>query len=214
MYVEPTWIDLLIKGSLTNLIFIAFSLVLAFALSRLIEPRISKWLDLKTLGDKRLVRVGCIIVILCILVVPMALIADCAWNDLMLKPSVREDTITVASIQPRPGAVDINSNGYVIDNSNQLMFVTTDGREFANTENWLFNKFETRTIFNQMKVNGTYRIKYYGWRNGHNNEFPNIIKVEEVINENNTKTNEYNKYFGANKGNKGYNMEIYNEYGD
>ena len=88
------------------------------------------------------------------------------------------------------------------------MFVTKEGKEFANIESWPFSKFETRTIFNKLRVNGTYKIKYYGWRNGQNNEFPNILSVEEVIDENNTQPNDFNKYFGTHKGSKGYNIDL------
>ena len=32
-----------------------------------------------------------------------------------------------------------------------------------------------------------YKIKYYGWREGFNNGFPNILSVEKVIDENHTR---------------------------
>ena len=129
----------------------------------------------------------------------------------MEKPSVRTDIVTINSIQPRPGSVEITEYGYYIDNSNQLLFVTKDGREFGNTENWMFSKFATRTIFNRLHINGTYKIKYYGWRNGHSNEFPNILSIEEVIDENNTHANDWNKYFGAYSAKRSYNLESKDE---
>ncbi|RAP48194.1 MAG: hypothetical protein BZ135_00945 [Methanosphaera sp. rholeuAM6] len=71
----------------------------------------------------------------------------------------------------------------------------------------MFNKFETRSLFNQLRINDTYKIRYYSWRNGHNNEFPNILSIEEKINENNTQSNDWNKYFGAYSTKRDYNLE-------
>lgn len=85
----------------------------------------------------------------------------------------------------------------VIDNANELLLVTTDGEGFFNNENFFFDKFNTRDIFNKLKVGGTYKIKYYGWRNGYNSGFPNILSVEEVIDETNATENKYGDYFGT-----------------
>lgn len=63
------------------------------------------------------------------------------------------------------------------------MMITTEYEEFLNEKNFLLKKFNTRDIFNELKINEAYKIKYYGWRNGFNSEFPNIISVKEVINE-------------------------------
>ena len=51
-------------------------------------------------------------------------------------------------------------------------------------------------MLNQLKENGTYKITYYGWREGFNDGFPNILTVDEVINETNASNMDYNKYFG------------------
>ena len=69
------------------------------------------------------------------------------------------------------------------------MMVTRERECFLNNENFLFGKFDTRDIQNNLKVNGTYKIKYYGWKEGFNNRFPNILSVKEVINESNTSPN-------------------------
>lgn len=104
-------------------------------------------------------------------------------------PSVDEKVITVASWQPKAG-IDVNENGLmVIDSADDLMMVTTAGEGFLNEENFLFHKFNTQDIYNQLKVNGTYKIKYYGWREGFNSGFPNILTVEEIIDENNSQLN-------------------------
>ena len=55
-----------------------------------------------------------------------------------------------------------------------------------------------RDIFYQLRDNGTYKIKYYGWREGFTNSFPNILSVEQVVDENGTVPPSYNKYFGIN----------------
>lgn len=208
MYVEPSWIELLINGIVIDVVFLLIAVGLAFGISKLIIPKIKNALNINDETEIKVARIILIVILTAILVMPFSIVADSVWSNVMEKPSVREDTITIYAIQPRPGAVKMNNNGYYIDNSNQLMFITQDGKEFENTENWNFNKFETRTIFNKLKVYGTYRIKYYGWRNGHSNEFPNILSVEEVINENGTQPNDFNKYFGAHYGNRAYDLEM------
>lgn len=214
MYTEPSWTQLLVYGTVNDLVFIILSLLLAIGITHLIAPKLTRILDVDDDFGRKIVRVSSIILLFVIICVPMSIASAYTWNVYMEQPSVREDTITVTSIQPLPGAVVVNQSGYSISNSNQLMFITRDGREFANTENWMFNKFETRTIFNKLKVNGTYRVKYYGWRNGRSNEFPNILSVEQVIDENGTSANDFNKYFGAYHGNRGYDVNLANEYGD
>jgi len=213
MYVEPSWIDLLVSGAFVKIIFIIIPILFSFLLTNL-TFKILKWNSKWNNEDRTLIKSVMIVAITIILLIPSTVVSDMVWNECYEQPSVREGVITVQNIQPLPGAVDVSENGYYIDNSNQLMFISTDGKEYANIENWMFNKFETRSIFNQLKVGGTYKIKYYGWRNGHSNEFPNILSVEEVIDESNATTNEYDKYFGANKGQRSYDLDMYNEYGD
>ena len=118
------------------------------------------------------------------------------WNAYEV-PSVQEKIITVQGWEPKPGIVANDYGRIVIDNANKLMLVTKDNEGFFNNENFLFQKFNTRDIFNQLKVGGTYKIKYYGWRNGYNSGFPNILSVEQVINETNATNNDYDKYFGT-----------------
>ena len=112
-------------------------------------------------------------------------------------PSVQDKIITVQGWEPKPGITTNNNGMMVINNANQLMLVTTDNEGFLNNENFLFQKFATRDIFNQLKVGGTYKIKYYGWRNGYNSGFPNILSIEQVISETNATNNDDNKYFGV-----------------
>jgi hypothetical protein len=118
------------------------------------------------------------------------------WFNAYEVPSVQDKIITVQGWEPKPGITTNNEGMMVINNANQLMLVTTDNEGFFNNENFLFQKFNTRDIFNQLKVGGTYKIKYYGWRNGYNSGFPNILSVEQVINETNATNNDENKYFG------------------
>lgn len=117
-------------------------------------------------------------------------------HEMFETPSVQEEIITVQGWQPKPN-IQINENGMMVINSaDDLMLITKDGKSFLNEENFWFQKFNTRDIFNDLKVNGTYKIKYYGWREGFNSGFPNILSIEEVIDENNTSSNNYDKYFG------------------
>jgi hypothetical protein len=112
-------------------------------------------------------------------------------------PSVQEKIITVQGWEPTPGITPNNNGMMTISNADQLLLVTTENEGFFNTENFFFGKFNTRDIFNQLKVGGTYKIKYYGWRNGFNSGFPNILSVEEVVNETGAKNNNYGDYFGT-----------------
>lgn len=116
-------------------------------------------------------------------------------HEMFEVPSVQEKIITVQEWQPKPN-IEIKNGMMVVDSADDLILITTDGESFLNEENFWFGKFNTRDIFNQLKINGTYKIKYYGWREGFNSGFPNIISIEEIINENNTVPNDYNKYFG------------------
>ena len=84
----------------------------------------------------------------------------------------------------------------VIDNANQLMLVTTDGEAFLNEENFFFQKFETRDILNELKPNSTVNITYYGWREGFNSGFPNILSAE-VIDDSHAVNKTINDYFGT-----------------
>jgi hypothetical protein len=112
-------------------------------------------------------------------------------------PSVQEKIITVQGWEPRPGIIPNDNGMMTISNADQLLLVTNENEGFLNTENLFFGKFNTRDIFNQLKVGGTYKIKYYGWRNGFNSGFPNILSVEEVVNETGAKNNNYGNYFGT-----------------
>ena len=129
------------------------------------------------------------IIILAICILLSAFGSGILWHYQFEVPSVQEKTITVSSWQPKVG-IDVNENGLmVIDSADDLMMITSDGEGFMNNENFLFSKFNTRDIYNQLKVNGTYKIKYYGWREGFNNGFPNILSVEEVIDESHAHSN-------------------------
>ena len=119
------------------------------------------------------------------------------WFYAYEEPSVQEKIITVQGWEPKPGIMANNNGMMNINNANQLMLVTNESEGFFNNENFLFQKFNTRDIFNQLKVGGTYKIKYYGWRNGYNSGFPNILSVEQVINETGAKNNNYGDYFGT-----------------
>lgn len=119
--------------------------------------------------------------------------ADFVWHETFEVPSVQEKVITIAGWQPRPGV-----NAGKINDASDLLLITTDGEAFENTETFWFQKFDTRDIFYQLRENGTYKIKYYGWREGFTGSFPNVLSVEQVVDENGTVQPSYNKYFGIN----------------
>lgn len=117
------------------------------------------------------------------------------WFETMEVPSVEEKTVTVQEWQPAPNVKTNEWGQMTINNADQLVMVTTDGETFQNKENLFFTKFDTRDILNHLKPGGTYRIKYYGWRNGFNSGFPNILSIEEVVDEGSL--NVTNSYFGT-----------------
>ena len=124
--------------------------------------------------------------------------AEYVWHANYEVPSVQEKIITVSDYQIKPN-VGKNENGFiVVDSADDLLLVTTDGECFLNEENFWFSKFNTRDLFNELKVNGTYKIKYYGWREPFYSTFPNILSVEEVVDESNATSNNFNKYSGMN----------------
>lgn len=125
-------------------------------------------------------------------------LASMAWHNNYEVPSVQEKIITVSDYQIKPN-VGKNENGFiVVDSADDLLLVTKDGESFLNEENFWFGKFNTRDLFNELKVGGTYKIKYYGWREPFYSTFPNILTIEEVIDESNATANNFNKYSGTN----------------
>lgn len=141
--------------------------------------------------------------VLLILIGIIIIVAGIGLSDYMAHntfevPSVQEKVITVDDYQIKPN-IQKNDNGFiVVDSADDLLLVTKDGESFLNEENFWFGKFNTRDIFNQLKTNGTYKIKYYSWREPFFSMFPNILSVEEVIDETNATANNFNKYSGTN----------------
>lgn len=111
-------------------------------------------------------------------------------------PSVQEKTVTIAEWQPVAGIEPNDEGNIVIRNADQLMLVTSEGEGFINKEHFWFQKWETRDLLNKLKINGTYKIKYYGWREGFNSGFPNILNIEQIIDETNATHTSYEDYFG------------------
>lgn len=139
--------------------------------------------------------VGTVILMVCI--VCAGACTSVLWWENYEVPSVQSKVVTVDSWQPKAG-ISTNENGMmVIDNADQLMLVTTDGEAFLNEENFFFQKFDTRDVLNTMKPNGTYNISYYGWREGFNSGFPNILSVEKVVDESHAQNKSVGDYFGT-----------------
>lgn len=177
VFVPPTWFEgLLINGAI-------------YMLPSLIGLGVILW---GVLSDRELLSfLGVVLIVIGLGV------SSVAWFELYEMPSVDEKIITVQEWQPRVG-LHANENGMmVVDSADDLMLVTTDGECYFNQEHFLFQKFNTRDVFNQLKINGTYKIRYYGWREPFNRGFPNILSVEEVIDENNTHTPRYSDYYGV-----------------
>ena len=184
VFVPPSWIE----GLLINLgMYIGIPLFLALIAG----------IGIGKLTDDGEIGFGSFIVVFIVAFLVMIPVTSVYWFNNYEVPSVQEKIITVQDWEPVPG-ISTDSNGMMtIDNANQLMLVTTDNECFVNDENLYFNKFNTRDIFNKMKVGGTYKIKYYGWRCGYTSSFPNILSVEQVVNETNATPTKYSDYFGT-----------------
>lgn len=111
-------------------------------------------------------------------------------------PSVDSKVVTVDSWQPKAGIPTNEKGMMVIDNANQLMMITKDGESFLNEENFLFQKFETRDILNTAKPGTVLNITYFGWREGFNSGFPNILNVT-VIDDSHAVNKTIGDYFGT-----------------
>ena len=161
MFVEPTWVH----GTIYYVSWVAIPLIcmaLCFALAF--------WRDSDAWAG-----IGILFLVFAFLGVGLSSVG---WHYQYEVPSVQEKIITVDDWQPTFGKYWGD-----IDGASDLMLKTTDGELFGNEENFLFQKFNTRDVLDVLKPNGTYKIKYYGWREGYNNGVPNILSVEEVINE-------------------------------
>ena len=136
--------------------------------------------------------------ILMVVLVPVCFgVGGYIWHEMYEVPSVTEEIVNVSEWQVRPNVAHSSNGMMVIDNADQLMMVTSDGRGFVNEENFLFQKFDTRDILNTLKPGGVYKIKYYGWREGYNSGFPNLLSVEEVVDESNVSDVKLSDYFGS-----------------
>lgn len=137
---------------------------------------------------------GVIFIIISLLVcIPLSSVL---WHYEYEVPSVQSKIVTVDSWQPKAG-IQTNENGMmVIDNADQLMLITTEGEAFLNEENFLFQKFDTRDILNNAKPGSVIKITSYGWREGFNSGFPNILNITVIDDSNATNVN-VGDYFGT-----------------
>ena len=174
MFTQPTWIE----GAIYYAMWIIIPLIITIIMGAIIFIK-----DGKLIKKQQLIIGGIGFIFLIVAVCGGLFLADWGWHYQYEEPSVQTKTITVDDWQPGFGKYwgDINS-------ADDLMLKTTDGELFGNTENFLFGKFNTRDILDQLKPNGTYVIKYYGWREGFNNGVPNILSIEKVVDESNGPT--------------------------
>jgi len=164
-FVQPTWIE----GAVYHAMWFVIPLIIAIVL-----------LAIGSIKDNA-PAFGIGIIFVFIAIIGGVFGGSIGWHYAYEVPSVDEKVITVDDWQPTFGHYwgDVKS-------ADDLMLKTKDGELFINNENFLFQKFNTRDVLDHLKPNGTYKIKYYGWREGFNNGCPNILSVEQVIDENNT----------------------------
>ena len=169
-FVEPSWIT----GAIYYASWFFIPLILAVILGVIGAVRNSQ--D----NTKGTVCMGLSIILVFVALIGGTVGSSIGWHYQYEVPSVQTKIVTVEDWQPTFGHYwgDVES-------ADDLMLKTTDGELFGNNENFLFQKFNTRDILDKLKPNGTYEIKYYGWREGYNNGVPNILSVEKVINESN-----------------------------
>lgn len=139
-----------------------------------------------------------LIIIGTIIIIAGVGLASYTWHENFEVASVDEKIITVDDYQIKPNIGKNDHGMIVVDSADDLLLVTSDGESFLNEENFWFGKFNTRDLFNELKVGGTYKIKYYGWREPFYSTFPNILSIEKVVDESNATTNNFNKYSGTN----------------
>jgi len=173
-FVPPTWFE----GTIYYALWIGIPLLIAL-ISFLIGAFSDR--DKYDLSTKQKVLFSTAIIFFIVTLCSAFFVADIGWHYQVETQSVQEKVITVEDWQPTFGHYWGDVKG-----ADDLMLKTTDGELFINKENFLFQKFNTRDILDQLKPNGTYKIKYYGWREGYNNGCPNILSVEEVIDETNS----------------------------
>ena len=142
-FLQPTWFSGIIIWASYILIPIIIAIFIVF-------------LGIKS-KSKTFKKILMVISILCVLIACLG--PNILWHYQFEVPSVSEKIITVGSWQPKAG-IDVNENGLMlIDSADDLMMITATGEGFLNEENFLFFKFNTRDIYNQLKVNGTYIVK-------------------------------------------------------
>lgn len=180
-FVPPTWVE----GLAVQLVmYVVIPLIVALAIGAI------AWIKTKDIAAGALV-FGVAMGILMVIAYPIGCVY---WYDNYEVPSVQEKIITIQGYEPVPGIMTNEEGNIVIDNADQWLIVTTNG-SYLNEENFFFGKYDTRDIIQKLKIGGTYRIKYYGWREGRTSSFPNILSVEEVINE--TGAKEFKNYYGT-----------------
>jgi len=186
VFVQPTWWI----GTLTWFCFcIPLIVCVIFAGYSVIKALV--------FDDERYLKYFFIGLVLCVILVPVTEgVGGYLWHEMYEVPSVTSEVVVVDSWQVKPNAVHTEEGMMVIDNADQLMMITGDGRGFYNNENFLFQKFDTRDILNKAKPGSVVNITYYGWREGFNSGFPNILSVK-VIDESNATNVSLSDYFGT-----------------
>lgn len=190
MFVAPNWFTGTIIWAC---FFIPFILAIIFAIYNgigLFNTNNSE------INDKYMKRFIVSIILVLVLLPVCHGLGGYIWHETYEIPSINEKVVTVQDWQVKPDSAHSSDGIMTIDNANQLMLITSDGEAFVNEENFLFQKFDTRDVLNTLKVGGKYKIQYYGWREGYNSGFPNILSVEEVIDESNATNVSLSNYFG------------------
>ena len=176
-FIPPTWFE----GLLIQIGYVIIPLIIGIIISAIC-----------LIKDKT--ALGCAILVICIICAGVG--SDVLWWQNYEIPSVDSKIVTVQDWQPKAGLPTNEKGLMVINSADDLMLITTDGEGYLNEENFLFQKFDTRDILNNAKPNSTLNITYYGWREGFNSGFPNILSIE-VIDDSHAQNKSVSDYFGT-----------------
>lgn len=75
--------------------------------------------------------------------------------------------------------ITVNKTENKVKDGNDRYMVYTDGAVYTNKDSWLFLKFNSSDLHNEIKVGATYEAKVSGIRLGFFSWYKNIISIEQ-----------------------------------
>ncbi|MFI6497134.1 hypothetical protein [Nonomuraea typhae] len=83
----------------------------------------------------------------------------------------------------RVETITIEDKERVCDSSKSCRYLIwdRDGDVYENTDAWLSLKFDSSTLYGELKEGRTYRVKVNGWRVPATSSYPNILSIEGEV---------------------------------